>query len=692
MITTALKRNNNHKYNLLMVTLVVIALFSFASYAQKVEDPQLVDPALEQQLDDYVSLLSDAAISHSEFLQQVIAQVSPKTPIMTRVRAMCYKASEYAYADNYDEAFRLLDKLEPAVEAAGVVDAKVELLGFRTEFLFYQGKTSEAFLNVPILESQLKDVKSTRIQYYAYSLLSRIYTEWERYEQALSSLLNAQRALQQTTTDSRLKQQRRLYLVTSIAQIHNRLEDWQQAIDVVDGSIGEAKNAGFDEFVYDLSFEKYYAQSALGQYESALVSLQRTYQLSIDLNFTRQQAVLLNNFGDTYMKLKQFDKARQYLLKASEQAKAEGYDDLAATIEFNLAFMNVQQGDTAAIDTMERIVADYREELPDQDFDMLLAELAKVYAQTGRFEAEAQLLKERLELRETIFQESKQDNLAQLQVLYQSRDRAQQIKLLRQENQLKEQTIRASEQQQLIWWLLAGVSLISLLLMYLLYKKSRLANQLLNQTNQQLAVQSMRDPLTKLYNRRALHQLMLNRENLPARAEPDALVLLDVDYFKQVNDRLGHALGDQVLLELSNRLLGISRDSDSIFRWGGEEFLFFVRDINKKDLQHLVKRILQVIGTEPFQIGDEMTQVTATIGYVQLPFDGINENIVDWERALHLADMALYMGKEHGRNCACGISTLKVDYDVAARTLEHDLQQAVDNNWVEVDLTQGPQQ
>ncbi len=89
-------------------------------------------------------------------------------------------------------------------------------------------------------------------------------------------------------------------------------------------------------------------------------------------------------------------------------------------------------------------------------------------------------------------------------------------------------------------------------------------------------------------------------------------------------------------------------------------------------------------------MGEELIHVTTTIGFSQLPFAGVSEDQVDWERALQIADMALYTGKTQGRNRACGVTALHVDYQQARKALEHDLSEAVEQNWVELTTIKGP--
>ncbi|KPQ02288.1 MAG: GGDEF domain protein [Idiomarinaceae bacterium HL-53] len=171
---------------------------------------------------------------------------------------------------------------------------------------------------------------------------------------------------------------------------------------------------------------------------------------------------------------------------------------------------------------------------------------------------------------------------------------------------------------------------------------------------------------------------------------PDALLLLDVDFFKQINDHSGHAVGDVVLVELGRRLREISRATDMVIRWGGEEFLLYLREMDPEMLGEFTQRVLHVIGETPIQTGDSELRVTVTAGFIPLPFEQVPEAEMDWERCLQIADMALYIGKVHGRNQGLGVLGLTVPYEQAKEALEKDLSGAIEKGWVRTVQVNGP--
>jgi diguanylate cyclase (GGDEF)-like protein len=148
------------------------------------------------------------------------------------------------------------------------------------------------------------------------------------------------------------------------------------------------------------------------------------------------------------------------------------------------------------------------------------------------------------------------------------------------------------------------------------------------------------DPLTGLRNRRYFGDVLASERG------PMLLVLIDLDYFKTVNDRYGHSAGDSVLIETARRLEAVAGPDDLLFRWGGEEFLLVARGAGA-DGEALVRRVLAAVESVPFQAGGEAIPLTASIGWAPFPLSSAT-----LEGALDLADHALYQAKHEGRNRA----------------------------------------
>jgi len=157
---------------------------------------------------------------------------------------------------------------------------------------------------------------------------------------------------------------------------------------------------------------------------------------------------------------------------------------------------------------------------------------------------------------------------------------------------------------------------------------------------------SIRDALTGLYNRRFLEESFEKLVSATLRRGTVlGLLMCDLDYFKQVNDTLGHDAGDTVLRETASVIQRTVRSSDLVIRFGGEEFLVIVVDAKEGAAALVAEKIRQRIEENKIQIGTEVLQKTISIGVSEFPTD--TENF--WE-AIKYADVALYKAKEAGRN------------------------------------------
>jgi diguanylate cyclase (GGDEF)-like protein/PAS domain S-box-containing protein len=155
------------------------------------------------------------------------------------------------------------------------------------------------------------------------------------------------------------------------------------------------------------------------------------------------------------------------------------------------------------------------------------------------------------------------------------------------------------------------------------------------------------DALTQLPNRLLLadrlHQAMSQCQR---RKQALAVVFLDLDGFKAVNDRHGHAVGDDLLVVLSQRMKGALRDGDTLARIGGDEFVAVLVDLNQADdAMPVLERLLQA-ASDPVSVGDSRLQVSASMGIAVFPRDGTHADLL-----LRRADQSMYMAKQAGRNC-----------------------------------------
>jgi diguanylate cyclase (GGDEF)-like protein len=191
---------------------------------------------------------------------------------------------------------------------------------------------------------------------------------------------------------------------------------------------------------------------------------------------------------------------------------------------------------------------------------------------------------------------------------------------------------------------------------------------------------AQRDVLTDLWSRAAFFQLLEQRLADIANAEtPIALIAIDLDRFKDINDTLGHPAGDAVLKEAADRIRSAVRPGDEISRIGGDEFLVMLAADSPADVDERARRILAKF-SQPFTVKMTHSICGASMGYAIAPQDGTTLDAL-----LRNADLALYEAKKQGRGqlvaYTIGLSRL---YDSRV-ALEHDLQFALSNGEMEIE-------
>jgi diguanylate cyclase len=160
-----------------------------------------------------------------------------------------------------------------------------------------------------------------------------------------------------------------------------------------------------------------------------------------------------------------------------------------------------------------------------------------------------------------------------------------------------------------------------------------------------IEVESGRDSLTRLLNRRYLPTILMREVALARRSGvPFSVLLLDIDHFKKINDSFGHDAGDMVLQQAADLVTSSVRVGDFIFRYGGEELLVVLVEIDRKQALHVAETIRNRFAAEPLRAGDGTTQVTVSIGVASY------SGHPDYEKIVKDADDALYRAKNAGRN------------------------------------------
>jgi len=441
-------------------------------------------------------------------------------------------------------------------------------------------------------------------------------------------------------------------------------------------------------------------QARVGNYEARVIdvrgdrggvlhALERAYALAARANAQRLKALMLNNLSDAYAKLGRYAEA----LHAAELAVpiVRQYQDLRAErlLINNAGIAKIGLGRIAeGRQDMARVLELWERGGETARRAETLLEFGEALGKAGDAKGALDLYHRERTLSAELMQANRSAALKELQAQNDADARQRDIELLERDNALKSEELGNRALMQRIWWLIAAVMALAGALVTILYRRVRQTHQQLSASHRQLQVQSERDPLTDLANRRHFQAVMA--QSGAEHGFEGALLLVDIDHFKHVNDLHGHGAGDRVIVEVARRLTEAVRSDDLVVRWGGEEFLVLAPRAAPEQAEQMAERVLRSIASVPIETGVGPVRVTASVGYARFPLPPLNAPI-PWEQAINLADMALYTAKNQGRNRAVGItSTTARDRD-ALRDVEADFERAWNEGRVTLTQTEGPE-
>ncbi|MBF0450389.1 MAG: diguanylate cyclase [Candidatus Magnetomorum sp.] len=166
---------------------------------------------------------------------------------------------------------------------------------------------------------------------------------------------------------------------------------------------------------------------------------------------------------------------------------------------------------------------------------------------------------------------------------------------------------------------------------------------------EELRIQATHDSLTQLFNRSALVD-MITREISRSQRDNSSvgILMIDIDHFKSINDTYGHLVGDQVLIQLAQRMKTCTRQYDAIGRYGGEEFIIILPQCGEQEVLSVAERLRKSICSNAFETTSGPINASISLGATWVT---PSEQDCQEEDLIRIADKALYQAKNNGRNC-----------------------------------------
>lgn len=415
-----------------------------------------------------------------------------------------------------------------------------------------------------------------------------------------------------------------------------------------------------------LSINRGNVYDAQKKFPEAIEAYSQALDMARATSFYRYEFLALNNLSDVNYRTGNYRKCLQY---ANESVRLSGKMTnvtYLALADVNVGLCKMGLGEVAVGASQVNQGLDLLRKADGKTtVELVLGQLASAYARAGLYRQAYQALSEQTAVALDMFGADRDRVVAEMQSRYDAIQREKQIEQLEQKSRLQTSEIRNKNLLEIIAVMAAVLALFLAISIYMLYLKVKHSNLHLRELNLKLEFQSKRDPLTGLLNRRAFYDSMKKRRKISERRQSGlqnaihALVILDIDQFKLINDTFGHDVGDIVLIEVSHRLSGMMRENDKLMRWGGEEFLLFLNNVTQESLDVIVGRVLNVVGGTSIEVELQHLNVTVSIGYILLDQgEYLDANL---DKSLKLADAALYKAKIAGRNRAIGIQTKGIE-------------------------------
>jgi len=428
----------------------------------------------------------------------------------------------------------------------------------------------------------------------------------------------------------------RIPLLVNLGVLHSEFEEHERARVNYEQALALMQRLGDFRFEAPVRFNLALNLTGQKRHADAIPHLRRTLELigTSGIGGARQEVTTKVALAGALLETGAVQESEQII----DGVRAMNSSLLDETTRQQILMMESRRLDSAgnfqaALARIDQIEVD---KLDDIQLWHLLNRRASLLEKLGRYQEAAETLRRITVLREAYLRNQNHERLAALDAHL--RDREQRLELERLQAAGAEQTrqMQANERMQWVW-----ASIAALLLLIgggmLLWQR---------RMNRRLFEASQTDPLTGLANRRAMAQRLRELSHEPTTT---ALLLIDIDHFKRINDEHGHDIGDEVLVVFAARLRERAGANALVARWGGEEFLVVLPNSSAESSCAMADALRQGLA-RPFETHHGAVVAQVSIGIANLPLSGTNAGPEGWHASLQLADSALYLAKRSGRD------------------------------------------
>ncbi len=647
---------------------------------------QAPSPELLAKLDEMELTIRMHPRQTDDELREMAAKLPPGSP--ARLEVLGLRAVVVARVDEAERYEELRQQLEqwPGREDARIdttVRLTLAVIEARRAALSGQGQKLKKILSV--LDKLDETGQPPRLLLTLYAMQAGLFTDQGEFDRALRA---AHRALELSDGPA-ASPSRRVFARLQLAGTYAAAQQFEQAVKAQE----EAEQLALNDKNPLLRYFIEVNRGSMFQDRDRAIT-ERSSQAALDAaRETGLEDLISNalaNRADDFLRKREWNGAIALTTEAIRlaQKRKDVFSESLARHNLGIALMHtgqVAQG-RQEVEAGFKLVTDAGSAT---GLDALYEEYGRALQDAGLTQEAVQAYLKERQFRRQLYRDDLRKTVLEAQEALEADRRSREFELLNRDMSLKNEQLRASQLEFRLWLLMGGCVLAAGALLLMAYRRVRRTNLALQSTNERLKVQSERDPLTGLANRRHFQAAIRQRE------EQDLLrgsvFLIDIDHFKRINDQYGHAAGDTVLVEVSRRLRQALREDDLVVRWGGEEFLIVIKSCDPVFAQHLGQRLLEAIGGQPVTHERHTVPVTASIGFASLPIEPHGVSL-HWERAIDMVDTLMYMAKAHGRNKAYGLQWADASDGEGLLHLAEQMEAAWHDGKVRLSTQAGPAQ
>ncbi len=544
------------------------------------------------------------------------------------------------FYDHPEAGLSFSDEKMAAARARGDSEALADYYVCRYYLFSLLGRSAEAEQQARLSYQAARDSENPLSLAISLSLLGNIDSYRGNYADAMQHYVTAyqlQRGLGYKPYISDL--------VLSIAATYRRMGLYRDALDYIEQA--ELEFSSPDEAFRNalIMHEKAYSYAELGDYQQALSLFEQSIEVYQQLDEPLWQSYSKVNLVWIYNLLKRYDEALRLASEAEQELSQLSGVDLSAlnTYKGLLALYRAQSltataRASQALPYLHEAESYLNIEANPRYLLLLYRAKARAFAANNDNDTAYQWLSRYVELDQQQQQQAREQQSQLLKIQFDSARQQERNQQLAAEKQLVQQHVASLQLAQR--WQYAALSLIALLLLILFSFAVSLKRR-----NRKLHRLAMTDELTGIANRRRI-MMQAEQERVKAldTSKPLSFLILDLDHFKQVNDKYGHDVGDTVLQQMSLTVSSMLRQQDHFGRTGGEEFLIVLPDTDSEAAFAIAERLRRAISDISFADTPGKMRVTCSIGLSQFrPDEPLNIS-------LSRADDALYQAKAAGRD------------------------------------------